>query len=270
MYYIIIITALAIVFLIAEYLAKKKSLSTQESSFFKNVQLIFGTSAVLVTGYFAYVKFIQEREEKEKLPAVLNIRCHLEKVGESDFCYWLKASLTYENKSERRINILFSSFYLRELNFLPLPKPLNPKSNLLPDKDSTYLRDFSYHKGNVLYSRKIESQNWHDFNELCNYDYIIAVPKGFNIISLVANVAIANNKRGDFPSCYKFTDSICTDGKFKLNIYYTDNNGTINITDSTNAPSYLTLEKEHGFCYTSSMYQLYLKDSTNTHPNAKP
>jgi len=258
MFYIIVIAALVILFLIIGRIVQERILKNEkENTFLKNIQLAVGIATVLVGGHFSYKKLIEEKDDKNKLPPVLNVRCKLEKVAESDTCYWLKATVSYENKSERRINILFSSISVSGFNITsPSPPIVNTTVN---DQNYYYARDFTYYRGwDVLYSLKTESGTWYDFNELHSCEYIIKITKRSNeydVASLTVSTAIANQNK--FPY-YKLTDSI-VNGMFKLNIYDTVNGDQKNIALSDSA-AYGAL-KEYGYGWVVSESQLFLRDT---------
>lgn len=101
--------------------------------------MLIGIAAILVGGHFSYLKLIKEKEDQEKLAPVLNLGCELEKVGENDSCYYLKAHLSFENKSERRISILFATFNVQGLNLnTTISSDASPQ--LIDDKNFYYSR----------------------------------------------------------------------------------------------------------------------------------
>src|ERR1019366_332207 len=189
---IIILFVLVILF----FITKRKY--DEKNELLENIHLAVGIATVIVGAIVGYDELVLKKHDEEKtqqekkhneekiqqdkakLPPVLNAQCKLEKVGESDSCYWLKASLTYENKSERRINILFSSISVRGFKIASPPQTF-ADTFIVEDKDYWYSSDFTYYKENkTLYSRKIEHLTWYDFNELHNYTYIIKISKKTN------------------------------------------------------------------------------------------
>jgi hypothetical protein len=260
MSYIIVITTLAIVFLLIGQLIQERILKNEkENTFLKNIQLSVGIATVLVGGHYSYREFIQKNDEKAKLPPVLNVRCKLEKVSESDTCYWLKAIVSYENKSERRINILFSSLSVKGFNIASPGEQTIPTA-ILSDQDYYYSRDFSYYKDqSLLYSLKTQSQNWYDFNQFLSNEYIIKIRKNkneYDVASLTVSTAIANEK--EFPG-YILTDSI-VNGIYTLNVYDTLNSYQKDIRLNDYEAFYAL--KEYGYGWVNTECQLYLKGPT--------
>lgn len=229
-----------------------------ESTFLKNTDMLIGIAAILVGGHFSYVKLIKEKEDREKLAAVLNLGCELEKIGENDSCYLLRAHLSFENKSERRINVLFATFNVQGIN-IHSAISADPEPQLLDDRNFYYSRDFIYEFGKVLHSQKIISEAWIDYEQFSKFSYVIAIPKLYDVATMMLNVAITNQKT-KIPEYYQFTDSITSDGHFKLNIMYNNDESIVDISDSLSSPERQILVDEYGLYYTYSECQIYLKD----------
>ena len=184
----------------------------------KDIQIVVGILTFLVAGHIGYVEFIQKRIERKKLPPALSINCKLEKVGEADSCYWLKASINYHNTGERRVYILHSEFNIRGINVVDDPKEFMNTSvpfsqNILASKNFTYFEDTT-----AFFSRKIDADTiaWLDPNQKHGHEFIVKAPYGNDIASLIMNVHIANEK----------ASTIAKKG-YKISSSFLKNTGTI-------------------------------------------
>lgn len=231
--------------------------SKTERTPLKDIQIVVGILTFLVAGHIGYVEFIQKRIEKKKLPPALSINCKLEKVAETDSCYWIKVSINYHNKGERRVYILHSEFNIRTIHVLDDPKEFLNTSFRFSDNASaskyfTYFEDTS-----AFYSRKIDADTstWLDPNQNHGHEFIVKAPYGKDIASLTMNVNLANVEVGKIKGYKIFSTFLKQYGTINFTIV-DESNGEVSTEDL------LELRDLYGLCSTSSTSQIYLKDNS--------
>jgi hypothetical protein len=171
----------------------------QESIYLKNLNVFVGTAAVLVAGHFSYIELIQKKKDKDSLPPVLVIESSLQKVAESDSCYWLKATIHYKNKSNRRIYVLSNSFEVSCFNIIE-------KDTIYPDMSVETGQEFQLSDKfqylinyKTFYAHTSDSETWLDENDEEDQEYIIKVPNEYQVASFVNNVLKSNKSLSEMP-----------------------------------------------------------------------
>lgn len=253
---------LIILLIIAWYLLRVK----EESKYLKNLNTTIIILAAVVGGYYAYDRFVYEVKERKKHPPVFNVDCKLEKIAEEDSCYLVKASMSYENKSDKRIYIFLSTINISGIKIKSLFTPDTIKEAFEPQKGNVYYsRHFLYDADTLLlHSLKIDDDSWYDLNQEATKSYIFKIPYGYDVASLVADVTLANeDKKNIDPTLYKFTNYIGTDGNLFVNVEYSQNGKqlqTMNDSpDRIDSIGYVLRDK-YGFSHTYSLSQVYLKE----------
>jgi hypothetical protein len=234
-----------------------------EIIFLKNFNSTILILGALVAAYCAYDKFIYEAAERKNHPPVLNIDCKLEKIAEEDSCCWVKASVVYENKSDRRIYIFLSTINLLGVHVKSLSEPsiiTSPrealKGNSYHSKDYFYLSDTT-----LLHSQKTDDNFWYDSEQKATRSYIFKVPNGYDVGRLTADVFLANeDKKNIDTNVYQFKTRINTAGAFYVEC--------VKVYTKTTADesTLYELSNKYGYSYTYSHAELYLKKNARNNP----
>lgn len=253
---------LIVLLVIAWYLLRVK----EESKYLKNLNTTIIMLVAIVGGYYAYDRFVYEVKERKKHPPVFNVDCKFEKIADEDSCYVVKASMSYENKSDKRIYIFLSTINISGIQIKSLVKRDSIKQAFeLPKGDMYYSRHFSYDTDPILlHSLKIDDDSWYDLNQQATKSYIFKIPFGYDVASLRADVYLANeDKRNIDTTLYKFTNYVITNGDFLVDVEYSKKkeqfhtmNAPLSKTDSL---GYVLLS-QYGFQHTYSLSQVYLKE----------
>ena len=122
-------------------------------------------------------------------------------------------------------------------------------------KDGWYAKDYTYYTNNeILYSRTLGTGDWYDFNQETSSEFIIKVPKKYQVASMVADVTLGNEEITNMPG-YSFKTLFRKGG-----VIYSDIKSSkegISVPDSTVSRDLL---RDYGVCHTSAVSQVYLKE----------